>query len=90
MLIEAAVHFPTVVFTIGLGIALVYWVFVLLGALDLDIGADAENVLNTNYATAYDNTYQYSAGNATRGGTWNNPTTIFTPRFVRLNFTVSF
>ncbi len=42
MLIEAAVHFPTVVFTIGLGIALVYWVFVLLGALDLDIGADAD------------------------------------------------
>jgi hypothetical protein len=60
------------------------------GTRRLDIGADAENVLNTNYATAYDNTYQYSAGNATRGGTWNNPTTIFTPRFVRLNFTVSF
>lgn len=41
MLIETATHFPTVVFTIGLGIALIYWLFVLLGALDLDIGGDA-------------------------------------------------
>jgi hypothetical protein len=40
VLIEAALHFPTVVFTIGLGIALIYWLFVLLGALDIDIGAD--------------------------------------------------
>lgn len=40
MLIETALHFPTVVFTIGLGIALIYWLFVLLGALDIDIGAD--------------------------------------------------
>lgn len=36
-LIEASLRFPTVVFTIGLGIALVYWVFVLLGALDIDL-----------------------------------------------------
>jgi hypothetical protein len=36
-LVEASLRFPTVVFTIGLGIALVYWVFVLLGALDIDL-----------------------------------------------------
>jgi len=33
----ASLQFPTVVFTIGLGIALVYWLFVLLGALDIDL-----------------------------------------------------
>jgi hypothetical protein len=60
------------------------------GTRRLDIGVDAENLLNTNYTTTYDNTYQYSAGNTTMGGTWNNPTAIYTPRFVRLNFTVSF
>ena len=60
------------------------------GPRRLDIGVDAENLLNTNYTTGFDNTYQYSVGNTSRGGTWNNPTAIFTPRFVRLNFTVSF
>lgn len=41
-LVEASLQFPTVVFTIALGIALVYWVFVLLGALEIDLlgGAD--------------------------------------------------
>src|SRR5438874_1442241 len=39
---EASLQFPTVVFTILLGIVLVYWVFVLLGALDIGHGhADA-------------------------------------------------
>lgn len=36
-LFEASLRGPTVVFTIGLGIALLYWLFVLLGALDIDI-----------------------------------------------------
>ncbi|HRC56417.1 MAG: hypothetical protein IPI49_18305 [Myxococcales bacterium] len=42
-MLQASLQFPTVVFTIGLGIALVYWVFVLLGALDIDLlgGGDA-------------------------------------------------
>lgn len=41
-LVEASLRFPTVVFTIGLGIALLYWLFVLLGALDIDLfGGDA-------------------------------------------------
>lgn len=36
-LVQASTRFPTVVFTIALGIALVYWLFVVLGALDLDL-----------------------------------------------------
>ncbi len=36
-LLQSSLQFPTVVFTIALGIALVYWLFVLLGALDLDL-----------------------------------------------------
>lgn len=36
-LLEASVRFPTVIFSVGLGIALVYWLFVLLGALDIDL-----------------------------------------------------
>ena len=57
------------------------------GSTRADIGVDLQNVLNTNYATAWDNTYQFGEPN---GGTWNNPTSIYTPRFVRLNFTVNF
>ncbi len=36
-LLQASLRFPSVVFTIALGIALVYWLFVLIGALDLDL-----------------------------------------------------
>jgi hypothetical protein len=60
------------------------------GKTRLDVGVDGENLFNTNYATTYDNTYQYSVGNTAIGGTWNNPTAIYTPRYARLNFTVSF
>jgi hypothetical protein len=60
------------------------------GKTRLDVGVDGENLLNTNYPTTYDNTYQYSVGNTARGGTWNNPTAIYTPRYARLNVTVSF
>jgi hypothetical protein len=60
------------------------------GKTRLDVGVDGENLLNTNYATAYAGTYQFSVGNSETGGTWNNPTAIYTPRYVRLNFTVSF
>ena len=61
-----------------------------LGKRRLDVGVDGENLFNTNYATAYSGTYQFSAGNTAMGGTWNNPTAIYTPRFARLNFTLSF
>jgi hypothetical protein len=61
-----------------------------LGSTRADIGVDLANLLNTNYTTTWDNTYQYSIGNSANGGTWNNPTAIYAPRFVRLNFTVNF
>ena len=60
------------------------------GKTRLDVGVDGENLFNTNYATTYDNTYQYSVGNTATGGTWNNPTAIYPPRYARLNLTVSF
>jgi hypothetical protein len=47
-------------------------------------------LLNTNYATTFEDTYQYTAGNTGLGGTWNNPTAIYTPRFVRWNATIDF
>jgi hypothetical protein len=56
----------------------------------VDIGVDLSNLLNTNYATTYENGYQYSVGNALLGSTWNNPTAVYTPRFVRWNVTFDF
>lgn len=61
-----------------------------IGPTRADVGFDLGNLLNTNYATTYENNYQYSAGNVGKGGTWNNPTQVLTPRFVRLNLTVNF
>jgi len=55
-----------------------------------DVGVDLGNLLNTNYTTGFDNTYDYSAGNVDQGGGWNDPTSIYTPRFARLNLTVAF
>ena len=55
-----------------------------------DVGIDLNNLLNTNYATGYNTTYAYSAGNALQGGTWGNPTSIYTPRFMRINYTINF
>jgi len=52
-----------------------------------DAGVDLYNLLNTNYGTAYENQYDFSAAN---GATWNNPTTILAPRFVRFNVTFNF
>jgi hypothetical protein len=60
------------------------------GTRRLDIGVDLENMLNTNYTTAYAGTYQYTVGNTAMGGTWNNPTAIYTPRYARLNITIGF
>ena len=54
-----------------------------------DIGIDLNNLLNTNYATGYNTTYTYSAGNTPQGGTGaRRPAS--TPRFVRINYTVDF
>ena len=55
-----------------------------------DVGLDLNNLLNTNYATGYNTTYAYSAGNTSQGGTWGNPTSLYTPRFMRINYTINF
>jgi carboxypeptidase family protein len=55
-----------------------------------DVGVDLNNLLNTNYATGYNTTYAYSVGNTANGGTWGNPTSIYTARFVRINYTLNF
>jgi hypothetical protein len=57
------------------------------GRTRTDVGVDLWNLLNTNYATAYEDTYTFTDAN---GGTWNEPTAIYPPRFIRLNFTVNF
>ena len=60
------------------------------GGRRLDAGFDVGNLFNTNYATAYDNTYQYTVGNTAQGGTWDNPTNVISARFLRWNVTVDF
>jgi hypothetical protein len=60
------------------------------GSRRLDVGLDLYNLFNSNDATGFDGSYDYSVGNALQGGEWLNPTTIVSPRFVRFNLTVSF
>src|SRR5207247_9571476 len=60
------------------------------GSRRANAGVDLGNLLNTNYATTYEDTYQYSVGNTAAGGTWNNPTALYPPRFVRWTVTVDF
>jgi hypothetical protein len=55
-----------------------------------DIGLDLNNLFNTNYATGYNTQYAFSPGNALQDGTWGNPTSIYSPRFVRINYTLNF
>ena len=52
----------------------------------LDLGADVYNLLNSNTATAFDQTYLYTDN----GATWLNPTSIMSPRLVRFNATLTF
>jgi len=55
-----------------------------------DIGIDLNNLLNTDYATGYNTTYIYNTDNTPRPGGWGVPTSIYTPRFVRINYTIDF
>ena len=55
-----------------------------------DVGVDLNNLLNTNYATGWATTYIYNADNTPRPSGWGTPTSIYNPRFVRLNFTLNF
>ena len=56
----------------------------------LDRLADVERALLGIEGAEFENTYEYSDGNVDAGGSWNNPTAVYTPVFVRLNFTVNF
>ena len=61
------------------------------GQRRVDIGVDLGNLLNTNYPTMYENTYQATVPTIRlQGGTWETPTAIYTPRFVRWNLTFDF
>ncbi len=55
-----------------------------------DIAVDLYNLLNTNYATAYNTNYTYTTDNSPRPAGWGTPTGIFQPRFVRINYTIDF
>jgi hypothetical protein len=52
-----------------------------LGRTRTDIGVDFYNLLNSNYALSYETAY---------GATWQNPTSILSPRFARFNITVNY
>jgi hypothetical protein len=60
------------------------------GRTRTDIGVDLNNLFNTNYATGFNTTYTYDLDNTPRPTGWGTPTSIYTPRFVRLNLTVNF
>jgi hypothetical protein len=57
------------------------------GRTRTDIGVDLYNLLNSNYATAYQSNYSFTQAN---GGTWAQPTTILAPRFARFNVTINY
>ena len=54
----------------------------------LDVGVDLYNLLNTNYGTVYNSSFGTLGSPAS--ATFGAPTSIVTPRFVRLNFTLSY
>jgi hypothetical protein len=56
------------------------------GRTRYDLSADLYNMLNSNAALTYDETYQYTDN----GATWLTPLSITQPRLVRFNVTVSF
>ncbi|HEY1308171.1 MAG TPA: TonB-dependent receptor [Vicinamibacterales bacterium] len=56
------------------------------GGRRADVGVDLYNLFNTNFATAYQQTYQYQ-GN---GADWLNPTSIVAPRLARFHVTLNF
>ena len=56
------------------------------GAKRADIGVDLYNLFNINDASNYEQVFDY----ATQGASWLRPTSIVSPRFVRMNVTLSF
>ncbi|MDQ3368098.1 MAG: hypothetical protein M3680_21955 [Myxococcota bacterium] len=71
-LLEASLRFPTVVFTIGLGIALIYWLFVLVGALDIDVlgGADSGDAITGGAKGAAEGLKGIKLEGSAEGGFW--------------------
>jgi hypothetical protein len=61
-----------------------------VGGTRTDAGVDLNNLLNTNYATGFNTRYIYNTDNTPRPSGWGTPTSIYNPRFVRLNFTLNF
>jgi len=56
------------------------------GGTRADIGVDLYNLLNTNDAAGYEQTFDY----ATQGASWLRPTSIVPPRFAKVNVTLNF
>jgi hypothetical protein len=56
------------------------------GRTRTDVGVDLYNLLNTNDAAGYEQTFDY----ATQGASWLRPTSIVAPRFARVNVTLNF
>ena len=54
----------------------------------LDVGIDVQNLLNSAYGTVYDSSF--GTYGAAPSATFASPTSVVTPRFVRLNFTLDF
>jgi hypothetical protein len=69
-LLQASLRFPTVVFTIALGIALVYWLFVVLGALDLDLLGGGHHDLDLG--GGHDVGGDADGGDVDGGGVWHS------------------
>jgi hypothetical protein len=69
-LVEASLQFPTVVFTIILGVVLVYWLFVLLGALDIDLlgGGEVGGDVDFDVSGAAKGVGEMLTGGAKAGG----------------------
>ena len=60
------------------------------GRTRTDIGLDLYNLFNTNYTNSFNTTYSFLTDNTPRPAGWSTPTGIINPRFVRVNFTVSY
>ena len=56
------------------------------GGTRLDVGLDLYNLFNSNHTTGYEEVFDF----ATNGASWLQTTNIVSPRFVRVNMTVSY
>jgi hypothetical protein len=76
-LVQASLRFPTVVFTIALGIAVLYWLFVVLGALDLDLLGGGHGDVDFDVGGGHDIGGGHDAGgdadgDVDGGGVWHS------------------